>query len=71
MLWWWLAVIVSKIVRHYDENVSDVDELRRRLNNEWIVWIKLFIERAVGDVEPASIHAITFALEAGIKISSI
>jgi len=32
---------------------SDVDELRRRIKYEWIMWITLFIER-VSDVAPAS-----------------
>ena len=28
--------------------IFDVDELRRRIKNEWTVWITLFIEHAVG-----------------------
>ena len=34
--------------------VSDVDELRRCVKNEWTVWITLFIEHVIGDVAPAS-----------------
>jgi len=34
--------------------ISDVDELKRRMKNEWTVWITLLIERAVGEVAPAS-----------------
>jgi len=32
--------------------ISAIDQLKRRIMNEWTVWITLFTERAVGDVAP-------------------
>jgi len=54
-----LAVTVSKIVirvvnhitftLHFRTKISDVDELRWRIKNEWTVWIMLITEHAACD----------------------
>jgi len=49
-----LHITCSKCPLQARSKISDVDELKGRIKNEWTVWITLFIERAVGDVAPAS-----------------
>jgi len=60
-----LYTTCSKCLPPAHTKISDVNKLKRCIKQEWTVWITLFIEHAVGDVEPASTFA--FLLEADIS----
>jgi len=47
--------------------ISDVDEPRWRIKNEWTVWITLFVERACGWRHGASVYVLVFVRDADIS----